>query len=112
MDNQEDIVGFQTLFNGAYPFTTAGVVVGIPSASFEEEMQTKITFAGGTIGGTTGTSLGTFNHESMHQWFGDNVSEAAFNLTFWKEGFATLGEYLCDGAQRGDRGRRHRHAGR
>ena len=57
-------------------------------------MQTKITFAGGTIGGTTGTSLGTFNHESMHQWFGDNVSEAAFNLTFWKEGFATLGEYL------------------
>ena len=23
-----------------------------------------------------GTSLGTFNHENMHQWFGDNVSEA------------------------------------
>ena len=55
----------------------------------------KITFAGGTIGGSTGTSLGTLNHENMHQWFGDNVSEAAFNLTFWKEGFATLGEYLC-----------------
>ena len=30
----------------------------------------------------------------MHQWFGDNVAEAAFNLTCWKEGFATLGEYL------------------
>jgi hypothetical protein len=30
----------------------------------------------------------------MHQWFGDNVSEASFNLTFWKEGFARLGEYL------------------
>ena len=30
----------------------------------------------------------------MHQWFGDNVSEAAFNLTFWKEGWATVGEYL------------------
>jgi hypothetical protein len=57
-------------------------------------MQTKITFAGGTVGGAAGTSLGTLNHENMHQWFGDNVSEAGFELTFWKEGFATLGEYL------------------
>ena len=94
MDNQEDITNFQTTFDGAYPFTTAGVVVGIPPASFEEEMQTKITFAGGTIGGGTGTSLGTLNHENMHQWFGDNVSEGGFELTFWKEGFARLGEYL------------------
>jgi peptidase M1-like protein len=94
MDNQEDITTFQRIFNGAYPFTTAGVVVGIPSASFEEEMQTKITFAGGSIGGASGTSLGTLNHENMHQWFGDNVAESAFNLTFWKEGFARLGEYL------------------
>ncbi len=95
MDNQEDIVEFQRLFDGPWPLTTDGVVVGIPPASFEEEMQGKITFAGGTIGGATGTSLGTFNHENMHQWFGDNVSEGAFTLTFWKEGFATLGEYLA-----------------
>jgi hypothetical protein len=58
------------------------------AASFEEEMQTKITFAGGTI------DLQTFNHENMHQWWGDNVSEANYNLTFFKEGLATLGEYL------------------
>ncbi|HSC51495.1 MAG TPA: M1 family aminopeptidase [Gaiellaceae bacterium] len=95
MDNQEDIVEFQRGFDGPWPLTTDGVIVGIPPASFEEEMQGKITFAGGTIGGSTGTSLGTFNHENMHQWFGDNVSEAGFNLTFWKEGFATLGEYLA-----------------
>src|SRR5262249_23688453 len=56
--------------------------------SFEEEMQTKITFAGGKI------DLDTFNHENMHQWWGDNVSEAAYNLTFFKEGLATLGEFL------------------
>jgi hypothetical protein len=90
MDQQEDITSFQSMFNGPYPFTTAGVIVGIPSASFEEEMQTKITFAGGRV-----SSLGTLNHENMHQWFGDNVSEAAFNLTFWKEGWATIGEYLA-----------------
>ena len=45
-------------------------------------MQTKITFAGGSI------SSGTFNHENMHQWWGDNVSEGSFNMTFFKEGFA------------------------
>ena len=88
MDQQEDIVNFQSMFNGPFPFTTDGVVIGIPSASFEEEMQTKITFDGGTI------SLGTFNHENMHQWWGDNVSESNYNMTFFKEGMATLGEYL------------------
>jgi hypothetical protein len=88
MDQQEDITNFQSLFNGAFPFTTDGVIVGIPEASFEEEMQTKITFNGGQIG------LQTFNHENMHQWWGDNVAEANYNLTFLKEGFATLGEYL------------------
>jgi peptidase M1-like protein len=88
MDQQEDITNFQSLFNGAFPFTTDGVIVAIPSASFEEEMQTKITFNGGRI------SLGTFNHENMHQWWGDNVSEGNFNLTFFKEGMATVGQYL------------------
>lgn len=88
MNMQEDIVNFQSMFNGPFPFTTDGVVIGVPSASFEEEMQTKITFAGGTI------DLDTFNHENMHQWWGDNVSEANYNLTFFKEGLATFGQYL------------------
>jgi hypothetical protein len=88
MDMQEDIVDFQSTFNGPFPFTTDGVIIGVPSASFEEEMQSKITFAGGSI------DLQTFNHENMHQWWGDNVSEASYNLTFFKEGLATLGEYL------------------
>ena len=38
----------------------------------------------------------TFNHENMHQWWGDNVSEGNYNLTFFKEGMATLGEYLFE----------------
>jgi aminopeptidase N len=57
-------------------------VIGLPSASSEEEMQTKITFNGGRI------SLGTFVHENMHQWWGDNVSESNYNMTFFKEGLA------------------------
>ncbi len=89
MDQQEDITLFQQRFNGQFPFSTNGVIVGIPQAGFEEEMQTKITFQGGRI------SLGTFNHENMHQWWGDNVAEGDFNLTFYKEGFARLSEYLA-----------------
>ena len=88
MDQQQDITDFQSRFNGRFPFASDGVLVGVPPASFEEEMQTMITFAGGRIG------LRTFHHENMHQWWGDNVSEANFDLTFFKEGMATVGEYL------------------
>ena len=45
------------------------MVVGTPNASFEEEMQTMITFAGGR------TNTDTLYHENMHQWWGDNVTE-------------------------------------
>jgi aminopeptidase N len=88
MAQQQDITQFQSLFNGPFPFTSDGVVIGLPDASFEEEMQTMITFAGGTI------DLDTLNHENMHQWWGDNVTESNYNMTFFKEGMATLGEYL------------------
>ena len=90
MNQQQDITDFQSRFNGRFPFATDGVLIGLPDASFDEEMQTMITFAGGQI------DLDTFNHENMHQWWGDNVSEASFDLTFFKEGLATLGEYLFD----------------
>ena len=50
MDQQQDITDFQSQFNGPFPFTSNGVLVGIPQAGFEEEMQTKITFQGGRIG--------------------------------------------------------------
>ena len=88
MNKQPDITRFESMFNGRYPFTSDGVVVGRPSASFEEEMQTMITFAGGEI------DTDTLYHENMHQWWGDHVTEASYNLTFFKEGMATLGEFL------------------
>jgi len=88
MNQQQDITGFESQFNGPFPFTSDGIIIGTPEASFEEEMQTMITFAGGVI------DLGTLYHENMHQWWGDNVTEDAYNLTFFKEGMATLGEDL------------------
>ena len=88
MNKQADITQFQSQFNGTYPFASAGVVVGRPSASFEEEMEGMITFAGGHI------DLDTLYHENMHQWWGDNVTESNYDMTFFKEGFATLGEFF------------------
>ena len=88
MDQQQDITDFESQFNGPFPFDTDGVVVGTPSASFEEEMQTMITFAGGRIG------LSTFYHENMHQWWGDNVTEGGYTMTFFKEGMAQLAQYM------------------
>jgi len=81
MDQQEDITHFQEPFNGPFPFNANGIIVGLPSASFEEEMQTKIVFVGGTIGGSTGLSTSTFAHENMHQWWGDNVSYSDHRYT-------------------------------
>src|SRR6266700_2386662 len=49
MNQQQNITEFESQFSGSYPFTSDGVVVGTPAASFVEEMQTMITFAGGFI---------------------------------------------------------------
>jgi hypothetical protein len=94
MDQQEAITHFQEQFSGPFPFNANGIVVALPSASFEEEMQTKIVFVGGTIGGAQGTNIGTFAHENMHQWWGDNVAEGAPKLMWYKEGQATTAQYF------------------
>jgi len=88
MDQQQDITDFESQFNGPFPFDTDGVAVGTPPASFEEEMQTMITFAGGRVG------LSTLYHENMHQWWGDHVSEGGYTMTFYKEGLAQLAQYM------------------
>jgi hypothetical protein len=93
MDQQQDITNFESQFNGPFPFSSDGVVVGTPPASFEEEMQTMITFAGGRIG------LSTLYHENMHQWWGDHVTESGYNMTFYKEGLATLAQYMFTARQ-------------
>ena len=56
MDLQQSITDFESQFNGPYPFTSAGVLIGTPPASFEEEMQTMITFAGGKINRPSSTT--------------------------------------------------------
>jgi hypothetical protein len=88
MSQQPGITRFESMFNGPFPFSSDGVLVGRPAASFDEEMQTMITFAGGVI------DTDTLYHENMHQWWGDHVTESGYRMTFYKEGLATLAEFL------------------
>ena len=79
---QEDINAFESRFNGPFPFVSDGVLVGTPVVSFAEEMQSMISFNEGVV------ELPLLWHENMHQWWGDNVSEASYEMTFFKEGLA------------------------
>src|SRR6185437_13759617 len=99
MNLQQNIAEFESQFSGPFPFTSDGIIIGTPSVSFDEEMQTMIAFAGGQI------DADTLYHENMHQWWGDNVTEGGYNLTFFKEGLATLAEFLFS-ARQADQGRR------
>jgi Peptidase family M1 domain len=83
MSMQEEITEYESLFNGPYPFTSDGIVIGTPPVnSGEEEMQTMISFNSGEI------ELPVLYHENMHQWWGDNVTEDGYDMTFYKEGLA------------------------
>ena len=88
MDMQPDITAFESQFNGPFPLASDGIIIGTPDASFDEEMEGMIAFAGGVI------DTDTLYHENMHQWWGDNVSEGGYSMTFYKEGLATLAEFF------------------
>ena len=88
MDMQPDITAFESQFNGPFPFASDGIIIGTPDASFDEEMEGMIAFSGGEI------DTDTLYHENMHQWWGDNVSEGGYRMTFYKEGLATLAEFF------------------
>jgi hypothetical protein len=89
MARQAGITRFESRFNGPFPFSSDGVVAAIPgTAGDTEEMETMIVFTRGHVG------LRTLYHENMHQWWGDNVSEHGYEMTFFKEGLATLAQVL------------------
>ena len=95
--------------HGAVPVQHRRDLVGTPAASFDEEMQAMIAFSGGSI------DTDTLYHENMHQWWGDNVSEDGYQMTFFKEGMATAGRdpvRRAPGAERGGRPVDRRRPGR
>ena len=89
---QPDVTRFEQRFTGPFPFASDGIVAGSPSTrSGEEEMASMIVFPGNGLGLV---DVGGLYHENFHQWWGDNVSDANFDMTFFKEGMATLAVQL------------------
>jgi hypothetical protein len=94
---QPAITRFEEHFSGPFPFASDGIVAGSPSTrSSEEEMASMIVLPGQGIGLV---ALGGLVHENFHQWWGDNVSDANFDMTFFKEGMATLAVQLDSARQ-------------
>jgi aminopeptidase N len=44
-------------------------------------------------------------HENFHQWWGDNVSDGNFDMTFFKEGLATLAVQLLSARESAQKAR-------
>ncbi len=98
MHEQPRITAFEARFNGPFPFWSNGVVSSaVSQGAAIEEMESMIVFTNGFV------DLSTLYHENMHQWWGDNVSEGSYGMTFFKEGMATLAQVLA-AASRADTG--------
>jgi hypothetical protein len=97
MAAQPAVTRFQQRFTGPYPFASDGMVAGSPDTrSSEEEMESMIVLPGQGLGLVY---AGGLVHENFHQWWGDNVSDANFDMTFFKEGMATLAVQLYSAHQ-------------
>jgi hypothetical protein len=94
---QPDVIRFEEQFTGEFPFGSDGIVVGSPQTrSGDEEMQSMIVFPGDGLGLVY---RGGLYHEIFHQWWGDNVGDGNLNMTFFKEGMATLAVQLDSARQ-------------
>jgi len=96
------IVNFLSSRLGPYPFETAGLVADwVPEVGYALENQSKPHFAGNEGGPSAGPA--TLAHEIAHQWMGDSVSPARWNVIWHSEGWATyfevLFEHLEDGGK-------------
>jgi hypothetical protein len=89
---QPAVTRFEERLTGPFPFASDGSVTGPPGvSSSDEEMASMIVFPW-VPGGLYTTAI--VYHENFHQWWGDNVSGANFDMTFVKEGMATLAVQL------------------
>lgn len=83
----DDSTRFLQRFSGPFPFSTNGAAVTVPGHD-DMEMQTMSVFSEGAL------DTSTLFHENMHQWWGDAVTQASFDMVWFKEGLATFSELL------------------
>ena len=86
----EMIAAFEAQF-GPYPFESYGILVVPEPLGFALENQTLSLFGSDILMGPGAQPI--LAHELAHQWFGDNVSPAAWDDIWLNEGFATWAEW-------------------
>ncbi len=84
------ITEFEAQF-GPYPFESYGVLVVPEALGFALENQTLSLFGEDIIVSSSAQPI--LAHELAHQWFGDNISPAAWDDIWLNEGFATWAEW-------------------
>ncbi|MCB0190108.1 MAG: M1 family metallopeptidase, partial [Caldilineaceae bacterium] len=85
--HQGEMLDFFSTRFGPYPFNVAGAIQIGQGLGVALETQTRPIYG-------AETSVNTVAHELAHQWFGNDVSLATWDLTWLKESFATYGEWL------------------
>ncbi len=86
----EMIAAFEEQF-GPYPFESYGILVVPEQLGFALENQTLSLFGADIIASPSAQPI--LAHELAHQWFGDNISPAAWDDIWLNEGFATWAEW-------------------
>jgi len=91
-----EIMEWEELNFGPYPFTSTGAIVGGPDdAEYALETQNRPFFPGAT-------DTSTLVHELAHQWYGDSVTPKSWRDMWLNEGFATYAEWLWQEDHGGD----------
>lgn len=85
LEQLDDSTRMLEQLSGPFPFPSNGAAVTLP-AHTDMEMQNLSIFSEG------GIDTSTLFHENMHQWWGDAVTQATFDMVWFKEGLATFAE--------------------
>jgi aminopeptidase N len=88
------VIAFEEKRFGAYPYTSAGMIVDDADVGYALETQTRPFYPGSV-------HTATLVHEMAHQWYGDSVTLTDWHDIWLAEGFATYAEWLWDGAHGG-----------
>ncbi|MFI5978040.1 M1 family metallopeptidase [Streptomyces sp. NPDC051452] len=83
-----EILDWEELNFGPYPFSSAGAIVDRPhDAGYALETQNRPVFPGPP-------AISTLVHELAHEWYGDSVTPTSWRDMWLNEGFATYAEWL------------------
>ncbi|MEV5874129.1 M1 family metallopeptidase [Streptomyces sp. NPDC052101] len=84
-----DIIAWEEINFGPYPFSSAGAIVTRPGdEGYALETQNRPVFPADEFETTTVV------HELAHQWYGDSVTPKSWQDMWLNEGFATYAEWL------------------